>query len=1746
MNIFIVNKLWRARTLALVTIFSLVLSAFPASFFVAQAAVGENISVTVVPDSNPEYFSLTYTGSHFWDLDGWTVEDAAANVFNLDDTTLNSGDTWKVCQNSGDTSGCDQIAGGSSVWNNDGDTFILKDPNGEEIFTFDFGDVDEKTDSIELVPFYASKDKVAICHATASDENPYNYIEPNIKAFLNSGHDEDKDDIIPPFYYEDGEGITYFAGSNWEGDNIALYRDKCGDEDAVYGTITVTKVVEGGEAKASDFTLYIDEEEVTSGDSNQLEADDKSGVKYYISEGEDGPAGYYLDSIECKKGDDVVGKITEDGYEVKLKDGWDIECTVVNVFDGDDNPNEPIYCDYGFGPKNLLKNGSFEEPIADENSHKGGFWEHFASVPNWVIKKVSDETLFTLEIWNNMFNGASDGEQNVELDGDGESTMVSQTVATIPGATYELRFDFAAREKTSADDNDVDVMIDGAFLMNASGDETDWETYSKQFKADDGSTTVTLKDVGTSNGKGSLVDNAVLCLVEEPKTFEVVAHKIVCKDEEDVPNKSDWAGLDPLDANSAQDWVDNHDSCKLVPDWQFEWVTDSKKHDAGDSHIGVAGGNWNTFGPTDNNGKTSVTINLEDLGKDSRIWLREVLKEGYIPFTHEADPANNNDYSAAFFCNDDVLNYDNYEWINNVEDDETYYCVAWNVPKTKAYQCEMGLLYMDDETNAPEISSLHLVDEVTGATTLFADYKTHFHSVVAVDKNGVVYSIERGSGNLITLDNDGGDYTVVGPTGLDAKKPVAMEFAPNGTLYLLTQKSDELYEINPNTGFATLLHALDLDVNGGDVVFEGGLIVYIKNTGTIYGIDAGTYAESNLGSLSVSPVTSAATKNGTHYAYTRSDDFVSFTLNPFVEVNVVNQTGPFGFGDGSFCPASYDDSYVIEGNKWNDLDGDGYWDDNEDGIYDWGIALRPMSMKAVEELHVSAESNAVVSTVNPLQLGNIYIVEVSGTYSFGNREDYEADAEWSHRADAYTDNPLAAHGWTVGELTYNSVVGLDLQIDGQNINWGSFNNDHLYKTVVEGDGSALDFSIYDSNYSDNTGGLDVAIYDVTSYVTQTNSDGKYSFNVPAGDYQIVEIMQEGWTQTYPAEPSYYHVTVPDDLDGDYNFGNQKDYVDPECIIEGHKFNEYGEPLEGWTIGLAVRDSFLSRVQTFISDGPVYGEPEIIGTDVTDDDGYYCIEPREKKFELQDIIPKLTTYGVYEEMQSGWEFMKVEVDEDERDLQPDSFFDVFVEVDLDEDSHVDFYNREKDDELVCEPRVNLIANGGFEKPEVTNDAGWDIFDLFNHPAMAWTVKWLNIQPQTPDDAYLELHAGVNDWSPYEGEQYAELDSDWQGPGFNGNENASVMISQTIDTIPGEEYTLSWAFSPRPGKAFSENKLEVFVDGNEEVTNQESGIGLSDTNWTTDSYSFTATDNTTEIAFQDAGDGNSVGTFLDNVSLVCNPETEVELYKVEGYVWNDDDRDGNWGEEDILDGWKVNITNGDDSYSTTSDKFGYYYFLVPAGTWTITEEVEDEWEQTFPNDGSHVVTVPNDVTLLDSVINFIIPTAYAEDDDYDTYGDYNFGNDYVGITTFRSGGGGSTNAPSCRLFDAEQDGPDVKLIWETVRGSELSITANGTEIFSTSEDSTVDDGNFDTTISEDTVFELTVTKGVKSDSCEEEVLYGGGGTGPGGEVAGAQTSRIPTGAPDAGAGGGSADTTSTIWLLVLLSLAIILSSRFTKST
>jgi len=171
---------------------------------------------------------------------------------------------------------------------------------------------------------------------------------------------------------------------------------------------------------------------------------------------------------------------------------------------------------------------------------------------------------------------------------------------------------------------------------------------------------------------------------------------------------------------------------------------------------------------------------------------------------------------------------------------------------------------------------------------------------------------------------------------------------------------------------------------------------------------------------------------------------------------------------------------------------------------------------------------------------------------------------------------------------------------------------------------------------------------------------------------------------------------------------------------------------------------------------------------------------------------------------------------------------------------------------CEGGLNLLKNGSFEAPIVTNSGQWQLFPS-SEIGLEWFVEWVN--NLITDPVQIEFQSGVNGWLPSNGAQYTELDS-----------NHPTMISQEVNTESGYGYKLTFDFSARPKTGLDNNKLEILVGGNLLDTIQKEN-STNQTIWESKTYNFVASTDLTEIKFVDAGIDDSLGTFLDNVKLEC---------------------------------------------------------------------------------------------------------------------------------------------------------------------------------------------------------------------------------------------------------------------------------------
>lgn len=139
-------------------------------------------------------------------------------------------------------------------------------------------------------------------------------------------------------------------------------------------------------------------------------------------------------------------------------------------------------------------------------------------------------------------------------------------------------------------------------------------------------------------------------------------------------------------------------------------------------------------------------------------------------------------------------------------------------------------------------------------------------------------------------------------------------------------------------------------------------------------------------------------------------------------------------------------------------------------IEDWVLGKYYVGQTFIETVEVPALSSSVES-VATLDADKDYFLKVYGTALAGDT--IEFDAKYS------ITNRIVGDTWTdlvSGYISYGSSL-LDLFVDGVNVDWGTYNPDHIYQIPYEGTGSKLSLATYDIYYPNNGGKIFVDIYE---------------------------------------------------------------------------------------------------------------------------------------------------------------------------------------------------------------------------------------------------------------------------------------------------------------------------------------------------------------------------------------------------------------------------------------------------------------------------------------------------------------------------------------------------------------------------------------------------------------------------------------------------------------------------------------------
>lgn len=554
--------------------------------------------------------------------------------------------------------------------------------------------------SIELI-----EPKIDICHSTSSHSNPYISSSPNKSGDLN-GHASDTGpiwypgiavrwgDIIPPFAYVGGT----FPGLNWSTEGQSIYRNNC----KVETSLKIVKIVDntgGGSKTATDFEFSLNNGPYTNfGVGGSSEVSLNIGDTYSVTENPN--VDYSVNYNNCS------GALSSSSTI----------CTVTNTYIpqcGDSTVYGEEECDDGNRVNTDACTNSCKLPVCGDGFIQ--FGEECDGVEGTIGGQnfCSPKTCKLIPIYDGNHT-CSDGKVPFKLTD--TPLLISSTNSTpleysfTGGKEYLLKvmgtytYDknnfgrvadsaYATKNNWSSLRSDVGIWGTNRGVTSVLGDlgfgmgVIEWDdnnlvdsdhVYEKIFNpSSDINAKFVISDwygdwYSQYQNQSAMVDNSGSLQLEvyecQNPPVKIYAQKVLCDNESYLPNNTQGA----ITADTAQNWVNNSNShCRIVDGWDFQFGGIGS-YGAFQSNTASLPG-WQTM--TTVSGVATASINdLSSYG--SKIEVREVFPDNsYIPFSNSSS-----NISAEIYCTGDSANYDNWEWINNPQPGQSYYCVAFNAP----------------------------------------------------------------------------------------------------------------------------------------------------------------------------------------------------------------------------------------------------------------------------------------------------------------------------------------------------------------------------------------------------------------------------------------------------------------------------------------------------------------------------------------------------------------------------------------------------------------------------------------------------------------------------------------------------------------------------------------------------------------------------------------------------------------------------------------------------------------------------------------------------------------------------------------------------------------------------------------------------------------------------------------------------------------------------------------------------------
>ena len=437
---------------------------------------------------------------------------------------------------------------------------------------------------------------------------------------------------------------------------------------------------------------------------------------------------------------------------------------------------------------------------------------------------------------------------------------------------------------------------------------------------------------------------------------------------------------------------------------------------------------------------------------------------------------------------------------------------------------------------------------------------------------------------------------------------------------------------------------------------------------------------------------------------------------------------------------------TIGGTKWHDFNGNGVWDDGEDGLQNWKFYLDANNNGELDAWEPSALSGSGGQFAFHLLAPGPYIV----------REVAKAGWMLDVPAEGYVQVDLIS-GETVSDLTFNGWQ--PAQIGGSF--WDDGNGDGMWD---DGEAALVGWKVYLDTDGDGDGEMDPG-----EARRITDSYGAYAFeDLSPGSFVVRAVAEEGWAQSAPPDGYYTRTMVSGQVDDTATFG----FYLPGAIA-GIVWNDEDTdgvrdaeelPQEGWQVFLdADGDGTLDAIESY---------------QVTDADGAYT---------FTGLVPGEHT--VAEVVQAGW-----------TPVVPDGGHTTIDVVSGQTTENVDFGNRLPEPEIAVLRETTEILDAQVEAVEFGSvregaPAASVVFTIRNEGDDVMTLG-----PITAPDGFVVSQPPAPTVAANGGETTFIVDLETAGPGIKSGEISitsddrdenpfNFPVTGTVLTAPEIQVTLA---------------------------------------------------------------------------------------------------------------------------------------------------------------------------------------------------------------------------------------------------------------------------------------------------------------------------------------------------------------------